>query len=73
MLPGGTATTIASAPEASPPSRPKAVTVCPARDQRRPSAVPILPRPIVAIRMPVVLHLHLFDCADNYTDVCKDS
>src|SRR3954447_19554970 len=47
--PDGTATTTTSASDASPPSRPSAVTSCPAASQRFASPPPTLPRPTTVI------------------------
>jgi hypothetical protein len=52
--PEGTATKTTSASEASPPSRPGVVTVCPACSQRRARPPAIVPLPIVVIFMIVV-------------------
>src|SRR5207245_11113698 len=50
-----TATSMPSAPEASPPSRPTTVTVWPAISHRRANPLPTLPFPITVIR---ITHLH---------------
>src|SRR2546425_2780564 len=47
--PDGTATRRTSASEASPPSRPSRMTVCPARSQRSASPPPTLPRPMTVM------------------------
>src|SRR5437762_13158491 len=51
MTSPGTATTKMSAPVASPPSRPRAVTSWPAACHRRASPPPTRPRPMIVMRI----------------------
>src|SRR5258708_11765021 len=55
MAPDGTATSTASASDASPPSGPSSVTSCPAFRQRAASPPPTVPLPTVVILMAQML------------------